>query len=134
MLRKRRRVFIAAPTALCLFAVQATAILILRRFPRTGFPHSRDANDVNRVRQVFVVVGLAVFIASAKMAIDPSDATVSSAQMHDMREIIKSQIKKSMRPTLKLQKKDVKARESDTGEVHSLERQVHSYSAATSMF
>jgi len=78
-----------------------------------------------------VVVGLALFIASAKVAIDPSAAEVSNKQMDDMQNLIKHQIKRSMKSTIKLQKKDVKSRESDTHEVHSLERQVAVLAAAT---
>ena len=78
--------------------------------------------------QIFAVVGIVLFIASAKMAIDPTSARVSTRQMKDMQNIIKhqirSQIKTSMKSNIKLQKKDVKTRESDTHEVHSLENQV----------
>lgn len=78
-----------------------------------------------------MVVGLALFIASAKVAIDPSAAEVSNKQMDDMQNLIKHQIKRSMKSTIKLQKKDVKSRESDTHQVHSLERQVAVLAAAT---
>jgi len=75
---------------------------------------------------VFVLVGLVGFIASAKMAIDPDTARVAMdhAQMDDLRNIIKKQVKRSMAPTIKLQTKDVKARKSDKGEVKHLESQV----------
>jgi len=78
--------------------------------------------------QMFATGGVFLFIASAKMAIDPEAAKVSTRQMKDMQDIIKhqikTQIKTSMKNNIQLQKKDVKTRESDTHEVHSLERQV----------
>lgn len=77
-------------------------------------------------RQVFVLVGLSVFIASAKMAIDQDSASVAidHAQMNDLKNIIKKQVKHSMAPAIKMQKRAVKARKTDTGEVEHLEHQV----------
>jgi hypothetical protein len=77
-------------------------------------------------RQVFVLVGLSVFIASAKMAIDQDSASVAidHAQMNDLKNIIKKQVKHSMAPAIKMQKRAVKARKTDTGEVQNLEHQV----------
>ena len=79
--------------------------------------------------QVFVGVGMAIFIASAKMAIEPSGSTkLSNSQMEHMQDVIKHQIKRSMKKSMKLQtklqKKDVKSRDSDTSRMHSLEKEV----------
>ena len=90
-------------------------------------PRAPAAHDCSAVRrQVFVLVGLSVFIASAKMAIDQDSASVAidHAQMNDLKNIIKKQVKHSMAPAIKMQKRAVKARKTDTGEVQNLEHQV----------
>ena len=90
--------------------------------PRTPATHDCSAGR----RQVFVLVGLSVFIASATMAIDQDSASVAidHAQMNDLKNIIKKQVKHSMAPAIKMQKRAVKARKTDTGEVQNLEHQV----------
>ncbi|MGB1592678.1 MAG: hypothetical protein ACPIOQ_07985 [Promethearchaeia archaeon] len=81
-------------------------------------------------RQAFVAAGLVIFIASAKMAIDPNvvRAKLSGEQLVNMQDMIKHQIRRSMKATVKMQKKmqkkDVKSRDSDTQEVKTLEGKV----------
>mmetsp|Transcript_25428 Transcript_25428/g.39879 ORF Transcript_25428/g.39879 Transcript_25428/m.39879 type:complete len:224 (+) Transcript_25428:130-801(+) len=74
----------------------------------------------------FIVVAVLVFIASVKMAVDPSTAQVSHHQIHEMERNIRSQIKTSMKAQIKVQKKATKERKSDQKEVQNLEKQVKS--------
>ena len=114
-------------SVLRLFKVSRSLVGMWRTCRRSalGLTGAESGTDCS---QMFAVGGIVLFIASAKMAIDPTSAKVSTKQMKDMQDIIKhqisSQIKTSMKSNIKLQKKDVKTRESDTHEVHSLERQV----------